>query len=70
MECLWLVASEGISVKYILGLFDDDARTHFNAVKQVNNFVVHHADAARGNGPADAPRLGCSMDAVFGFAYI
>ena len=49
-------------------LFDDDSGADFHPVEEINHFVVHHANATGGDGPADAPGLGGAVNAVFGIA--
>jgi hypothetical protein len=41
-----------------------DPRTHRRALVKVDDVLVDHADATRGNAPADGPRLNRAVDAV------
>ena len=51
-------------------LFDDNGGADLDPVEEINHFVIHHANATGGDGPADAPGLGCAVNAVFGVADI
>jgi hypothetical protein len=44
--------------------FNDDRGANLDPVEEINHFIVHHANAPRRNRPANAPRLGCAMNAV------
>jgi hypothetical protein len=51
-------------------LFDDNGGADLDPVEEIYHFVIHHADATGGDGLADAPGLGCAMNAVFSVANI
>ena len=51
-------------------LFDDNGGANLDPIEEINHFIIHHANATGGDGLANAPRLGCAMDAVFGIANI
>ena len=51
-------------------LFDDNGGANLNPVEEINHLVIHHANATRGNRPANAPGLGCAVNPVFGIADI
>ena len=51
-------------------LFDDNGGADLDPVEEINHFIIHHAYATGGNGTADAPWLGCAVNAVLGVANI
>ena len=65
-----MVAVSGCYPNNISVLFDDNGGTNFHPIEEINHFIIHHANATRRNRPANAPRLGCAVNAILGVANI